>query len=156
MEAASQQAYDDQHGGEAMWDTPIGRMIVVILGLLAPLAVHTQPREALPQIGVLEPGPPPENPHGCLGAFQHGLRELGYVEGDNVVVDYRYAEFTPDRLALLGTDLVQRNPAVLWTHSNLAAWALKRVTTTITIVVAVSSQIVEQGLVESLAHPGGN
>jgi putative tryptophan/tyrosine transport system substrate-binding protein len=104
---------------------------------------------------VLEPSPQ-HHPAPCLPAFQQGLRDLGYVEGQNLLVDYRYAEGHPDRLPALAAELVQRAPAVLWLHSNASAWAAKQATTTIPIVTGISVGLVEQGLVASLARPGGN
>jgi putative ABC transport system substrate-binding protein len=89
-------------------------------------------------------------------AFQQGLRDLGYVEGQSLLLDYRYSEGHVDRLPALAAELVQRTPDVLWTNSDPAAWAAKRATTTIPIVVGVSDGLVDQGLVASVAHPGGN
>jgi putative ABC transport system substrate-binding protein len=89
-------------------------------------------------------------------AFQQGLHSLGYVEGHNLTVDYRYAEEQPDRLLTLAAELVQLAPDVLWTHSSTAAQAAKQATTTIPIVIGVTVDLVKQGLVESLARPGGN
>jgi putative ABC transport system substrate-binding protein len=89
-------------------------------------------------------------------AFQQGLYGLGYVEGQNLTVDYRYAEEQYDRLPALAAELVQLAPDVLWTHSTPAALATKQATTTIPIVVGVAVELVKQGLVEGLARPGGN
>ncbi len=76
-------------------------IITLALGVLvAPLAVHAQPRGKTPRIGVLEPGPQ-QHPAPCIFAFQQGLRTLGYVEGQNILLDYRYAEDQPDRLPAL-------------------------------------------------------
>ena len=91
-----------------------------------------------------------------LPAFQQGLRDLGYVEGHNVTFVYRYAEEHPDRLPALAAELVQLAPDVIWLHANAPARAAKQATTAIPIVIAVGNEMVEQGLVESLARPGGN
>jgi putative ABC transport system substrate-binding protein len=78
------------------------------------------------------------------------------MEGQTILLDYRYGEGHADRLPALAAELVQLAPDVLWLHSDLAAWAAKRATTTIPIVIGVSAGLVEQGLVPSLAQPGGN
>ena len=122
---------------------------------VASVVAAAQSRGNIPQVGVLEPGPQ-QPPLGCLVAFRQGLRDLGYVEGQNITVAYSYAEGQRDRLSTLATELVQRTPDVLWTHSTPAALAAKQATITIPIVLGVASDLVEQGLVESLDRPGGN
>jgi putative tryptophan/tyrosine transport system substrate-binding protein len=111
---------------------------------LIPIAAMAQPRGHVPRLGVLDPTPQ-QRPAPCLPAFQQGLRDLGYVEGQNLLVDYRYAEGNPDRLPALATELVQREPDVLWLHGNPAAWAAKRATTTIPIVTAVLRNYLNHG-----------
>jgi putative tryptophan/tyrosine transport system substrate-binding protein len=135
-----------------MWLRTVGCLITLALGSSVAL-----PQGKIPTVGVLEPGrqqqPPPWT---CHGGFRQGLRDLGYVEGQNIVLEYRYAEGQPDRLPDLAAELVRLTPKVLWTYSELAVRATKQATTTIPIVVGVSSDLVEQGLVKSLARPGGN
>jgi putative ABC transport system substrate-binding protein len=139
-----------------MWYSAVGCLVTLTLSLLAvPLATTAQPRGKPPRIGVLEPGPQ-ARPAPCLFAFQQGLRDLGYVEGQNILLDYRYAEDQPDRLPALAAELVQLAPDVIWLHSDFAAWAAKQATTTIPIVFGVALKPVERGLVASLARPGGN
>jgi ABC-type uncharacterized transport system substrate-binding protein len=139
-----------------MWWSAVGCIMLLTLNLLAVLLATTaQPRGKIPRIGVLEPSFQ-QRPAPCLPAFQQGLRDLGYVEGQTIRLDYRYAEGQPDRLPTLAAELVQLAPDVLWLHSNVAAWAAKRATTTIPIVIGVAVELVEQGLVPSLAQPGGN
>jgi putative ABC transport system substrate-binding protein len=89
-------------------------------------------------------------------ALRTGLRDLGYLEGKNVVIDYRWAEGKYDRLPDLAGELVRLGVDVLVTHGTPGALAAKRATTTIPIVVATSADAVASGLVESLARPGGN
>ena len=139
-----------------MWYSAVGFLVTLTLSLLtAPLAINAQPRGKIPRVAVLEPTSQ-ERPAPCLFAFQQGLRDLGYVEGQTIRLDYRYGEGHADRLPALAAELVQRAPDVLWLHSDTAAWAAKRATTTIPIVIGVSTGLVEQGLVASLARPGGN
>ena len=136
------------------------RWIIVALALSLfwlLLSDAAQKSAKIPRVGVLEPGfPPTVTPRRCLEFFQQGLGDLGYREGQNIVLEYRYGEFKPDRLPGLAADLVQRQPDVLWTNSNRTAQMLKQATTTLPIVVGASSDLEEYGLVESLARPGGN
>ena len=139
-----------------MWYSAVGCMVALTLSLLAaPCTAQAQPRGNMPLIGVLEPGSQ-QPPIGCLVAFRQGLRDLGYVEGHNITVAYRYADGQRDRLSTLAAALVRLPPDVLWTHSTPAALAAKQATSTIPIVLGVANDLVEQRLVESLERPGGN
>ena len=91
-----------------------------------------------------------------LEAFRRGLRDLGYVEGKNIILEYRWAEGTYDRLPVLAAELVRLKPDLVLTHGTAGTRAAKQATTTIPIVMAVSGDAVATGLVASLAHPGGN
>jgi putative ABC transport system substrate-binding protein len=88
--------------------------------------------------------------------FQRGLRDLGYVDGQTIRLEHRYAEGRPDRLPPLAAELARLAPEVLWTHSDAAAQAAARATTTIPIVVGLAIDLVQLGLVKSVARPGGN
>jgi putative tryptophan/tyrosine transport system substrate-binding protein len=135
----------------------IGVAVVLTIGVLtAPLAAGAQPQGKFPLVGVLEPGRQQSPAARCRPAFEQSLRDLGYVEGRTVRLAYRFGEDRADRLPTLAAELVQLAPDVIWLHSTPAAAAAKQVTTTIPIVVAVSSDLVERGLVASLARPGGN
>jgi len=93
---------------------------------------------------------------GQVEAFRQGLRELGYVEGQNIAIEYRYAEGVEERLPNLAADLVQLNVDVIFVTGTTATQAAKRATKTIPIVMASVTDPVGTGLVASLAHPGGN
>jgi putative ABC transport system substrate-binding protein len=128
----------------------------------APLIAGAQPQGQIPLVGLLRPGYPPDpsNPSDSaalyLNAFRQGLRDLGYVEGQNIRLESRYAVFQWDRLPALAAELVQLKPDVIVTTSEQAVRAAKQATTTIPIVVAVAGDLVALGIVASLAQPGGN
>jgi putative ABC transport system substrate-binding protein len=129
-------------------------IIPLALGLLVALpAAEAQRQGNIPLVGVLEPNP---STTACFAAFQQGLRDLGYVERQNIQFEYRYAANVVDRLPALAAELVQRTPDVIWTHSPAAALAAKQAITTIPVVIGVSEGLLELGVVESLERPGGN
>jgi putative ABC transport system substrate-binding protein len=119
----------------------------------APLAVDAQEQAKVPRIGYLSPRSGPSH---LDEAFRQGLRELGYVEGKNTVIDYRYAGWEWDRLSTLAADLVRRKVDILVaTGGNATAHAAKSATSTIPIVFTAGDPV-RGGLVASLARPGGN
>jgi putative ABC transport system substrate-binding protein len=118
------------------------------------LAVAQQPTK-IPRIGYLSPTFLSTN-FARIEAFRQGLRELGYVEGKNIVIEYRYADGKLDRLAALATDLVRLKVEVIVTSSPAPTRAAKEATATIPIVFAQDGDPVASGLVASLARPGGN
>ena len=128
----------------------------VIIGvlLIAPSLVAAQPSQTLPQVAMLLTGSPSDGDR-MTSAFRGGLRDLGYVEGRNIVVLARWAE-TPQRLSELAAEVVRNNVDVIVTQGTPAARAAKRATNTIPIVMATSGDPVALGLVASLARPGGN
>ena len=130
--------------------------------LAASLAAEAQQVEKVPRIGVLSPGSPPgagRNPTDLavlFGAFRESLRELGYVEGQNIKIESRWAEGNYDRLPSLAADLVRLKVDVIVTYGTPASQAAKRATGTIPIVMAAIIDPVASGLVTSIARPGGN
>ena len=140
-----------------MWYSVIGCIVTLTLGLLAaPLATEAQPAGTMPRLGVLAPGLHPERPGGSLARFLQELRDLGYVEGQTIALEIRWDENQRDRLPDLAADLVRLRVDLIVAGTTDAAQAAKHATRTIPIVIAVSADPVGDGLVASLAQPGGN
>ena len=133
------------------------RYFITFLGGAAtwPLVARAQ-QKPMPVIGFLAAGgPDPGNRF--QAAFRQGLSETGYVDGQNVRIEYRWAEGKPERFPALATELVTLNVDVIVSAGGtLAALAAKRVTTSVPIVLIGVGDPVAEGLVASLAHPGGN
>jgi putative tryptophan/tyrosine transport system substrate-binding protein len=140
--------------GEAM--KKIFRVIVVTLALVGSGAVaHAQQANKIPRIG-FQSAAVPSSITARIEAFRQGLRDLGYVEGKNIVIEYRYAEGKIDRLPTLAAELVGLKVDVIVTAAPSSTRAVKETTTTIPIVMAYDTDPVGNGFVASLARPGGN
>jgi putative tryptophan/tyrosine transport system substrate-binding protein len=121
--------------------------------LLAPLAAGAQQAGKVYRIGFLRAGRPPST---FVEGFQQGLRERGYVDGQNVVIEYRFTEESLDQLPQLAEELVRRNVNVILASAAPPAVAAQQVTSSVPIVFVGVIGPVELGLVQSLARPGGN
>ena len=133
------------------------REFIAIAGGFAagwPLITHAQ-QPAIPVVAFIDAAPLETDVRG-LAEFRKGLSETGYVEGQNVIIEYRSAEGQADRLPALAADVVQRRVAVIATMANNAAVAAKATTTAIPIVFTVGGDPIKMGLVDSLNRPGGN
>lgn len=132
------------------------RIVVVATVLLSTVPfVDAQQPKKIPRIAILSPARPgpPQEP---IDAFRQGLRDLGYIEGQNIIIEYRFAEERYDRLPQLAAELVSLNPDVILTSTTPGALAAKKATTSIPIVVGSAGDLVQRGIVTSLARPGGN
>jgi ABC-type uncharacterized transport system substrate-binding protein len=135
------------------------REFITVLGSAAvgwPFATGAQ-QPAMPAVGFLHSNSPETEPGSRIIAFRHGLNESGYVEGQNVTMEYRWAEGRYHRYSELIADLIRRKVSLIVTGANTpASLAAKAATSTIPILFGVSQDPVKLGLVASLARPGGN
>jgi putative ABC transport system substrate-binding protein len=129
--------------------------VLAVLLLAAPLAIEAQPAKQIPRIGLLASSST-ERDKSRLAAFRQGLRELGYLEGQNIVIEQRYAAGKFEDLPKLAAELVRLNLDVLVTEGTPAARAAKSATSTIPVVMGNAGDPVGTGLVAGLARPGGN
>jgi putative ABC transport system substrate-binding protein len=140
-----------------MWCSTVGVMVTLTLSILAaPLVTTAQPAGKVYRIGFLSPGLPRPDRDPPVDAFRQGLRELGYVEGQNLVIAYRGAEGKIERLPDLAAELVQLQVEVLVAVGSAATRAAQHATRMIPTVMTGTQDPVAQGFVASLARPGGN
>src|SRR5262249_40421087 len=133
------------------------REFVRLLGGAAaawPIAARGQ-QQGVPVVGLLSGRSQDDSPH-LFTSFRQGLKEMGFVEGRNVTIDYRWGENQSDRLPALAADLVRQRVTVIAASDGPSAQAAKAATATIPIVFETASDPVEVGLVGSLSRPGGN
>lgn len=139
--------------GSRQWSV-VSLTLSAMLFALYPVTEAQQPKKT-PRIGFLiASSPSPASPR--VEAFRQGLRELGYVEGKDIVVEYRHGEGKPDRLPALAADLVRLKVEIIVTGGTSPATAAKEATVTIPIVMTQDIDPVGNGFVASLARPGGN
>ena len=140
-----------------MWCSAVGVMVTLTLSILAaPLVTDAQPATNVYRIGRLSSGRPLPESNAREEAFRQGLRELGYVEGQNLVMEYRYAAGSAERLPHLAAELVRLQVDVIVAGGTAAIRAAQHATHTIPIVMTGSYDPVQEGFVASLARPEGN
>ena len=132
------------------------RVILLVVGLLAaPFSAQSQQPERTARVGILVPGPSTPDAE-TYKALRQGLRERGWIEGRNLVLDFRYADNRYDRLPSLATELVTLKPDVIVAVAAPASLAVSRATSTIPIVIETLGDAASAELVQDLARPGGN
>jgi ABC-type uncharacterized transport system substrate-binding protein len=140
-----------------MQKPPVGLILIVVLALLmAPHAADAQQREKVPRIGFLGDGSAASRAAQTLEPLREGLREIGYVEGQNIIIEARWTDGHSERLPELAEEFIRLPVDVIVTHGVPGALAAKTATTTIPIVATAVADMVRVGLVASLARPDGN
>jgi putative tryptophan/tyrosine transport system substrate-binding protein len=129
-------------------------LLIVLLMAARGVIAEAQPKK-VPRIGLLAAGSPSSHAHQHV-AFRQGLRDLGYIEGQNIIVEYRFAEGKIDRFPELAAEMVGLKVNVIVVGGTRLASAAKQATNTIPIVVGSAGDLIGEGVVDSLARPGGN
>ena len=133
-----------------------GLSVIACVFMMAGAVAHAQQPKKIPRIGYVSGSGDPNTPVPQIEAFRQGLRDLGYIEGKNILVEYRYAEGKQDRYPSLVTELMQLKVDVFVSPAPQAILAAKQATKTIPIVIVTTEDPVAAGIVDSLARPGGN
>ena len=140
-----------------MWYSAVGCIVTLILSLLvAPLAAVAQQAKHVPRIGILAPTLDPHDPSSSFQAFRQGLRDLGYVEGQSIALEYRVAEGKAERLPELAAELVRLKVDMIFALGSQAVRAAQHASGTIPIVFTNILDPIGEGFVASWARPGGN
>jgi putative ABC transport system substrate-binding protein len=149
--------FDGALEGSAARDTKTRNLLLAFLALLLALSLpsRAQPQARVRRIGFLGNSSPALEGN-LIGPFREGLRELGYVEGKNLTIEYRWAEGKYERFPTLIAELAASNVEVIVTAGTPASLAVKKATTSIPLVMIAVGDPVGTGLITSLAHPGGN
>jgi putative ABC transport system substrate-binding protein len=148
-----------RQGSESRTEAMTKKMILLALCsllLASSSAVEAQQRTKIPRIGFIPSAGDGSNPGTQVKAFQQGLRDLGYIEGKNILIDYRYGEGQAERMPSLVAELVQLKVDMLVVGSPGAVQEAKKTSKTIPIVFVITQDPVAAGYVDSLARPGGN
>lgn len=162
-------ADSNPHGAVGAWPSRLeadairlkttGVIVTLALAMMAPVPATAQQSGRVGHIGVLSNGFPPSSPQYLrprFDAFLQGLRELGYVEGENIAIEWRFASGRDDQLPALAAELVQRKVDVIIAAGTPPALAARQASGTVPIVMAASGDPVGSGLVRNLGRPGGN
>jgi ABC-type uncharacterized transport system substrate-binding protein len=137
--------------------TTVGLFVMLALSVLvAPVVAAAQQPTKVYRIGRLSPGLPPSQASPSMEAFRQGLRDLGYIEGQNLIIEWRWAEGREERLPDLAAELVRLQVEVIVVGGVAAIRAAQHATSTIPIVMAANYDPVGEGFIASLARPGGN
>jgi putative ABC transport system substrate-binding protein len=135
---------------------PLISLLTLVIGLLlVPLAANAQPPATIPRVGFVEATSPGPGRH-ILDAFRQGLHELGYIEGRTIIIEARWAEERPERFPDLVAELIRLKVDVLVVATGAGARAAQQATQTLPVVFVAVGDPVSQGIVASLARPGGN
>ena len=151
---SAQKSIWNHHETPPLWQSIIGVVILLIFGIFGPpYAAEAQPLAKMPRVGILALGSPP---HRGIDELRQGLRDLGYVEEQNLALEIRWAAFNFERLPALAAELVSLPVDILVTHGPQGVRAAKDATGTIPIVMGRIDDAEDHGFVASLARPGGN
>jgi putative ABC transport system substrate-binding protein len=138
-----------------VWRNTVGSLVILALGIILwmPVTIHAQPPAKMPRIGylTLRAGPTAEDE-----AFKQGLRDLGWIEGQNIAIEYRWAAGQVERLQALAAELVRLQVDCITATATPVVQSAKDATQSIPIVMTSATDPVRTGLVASLARPGGN